>query len=375
VSALRDVSARVEAEERQRGLEADLRQAAEEWRQTFDALDLGIVLANADGRLVRLNRGALRVAAGPAFADLAGRRLEELPDREPWRSVRDLHRRVGESGVSETSEARDGAGRSFQLLGSPWFRGAGDPPWRVVTFRDVTEFAAVQEQLRRARIMEAMGSLVAGVAHEVRNPLFSISATVDALEAGGGQCPDFADYMALLRSQVARLSQLTRDLLDYGRPSVLRRTPTNLAEVVRRASQACAGLARDRGVRVEERVAADLPPIDLDGARVEQAIENLLTNAIQHAPAGSVVRVAGGLEGSGEGRAARCTVEDEGSGLPPESMEHIFEPFFTRRKGGTGLGLSIVQRVVEEHGGRVTAENREQGGARFVVLLPAGRTP
>jgi PAS domain S-box-containing protein len=370
VSAIRDVSARVMAEERQSRLEADLRQAAEEWRQTFDALDLGIVLADALGRIVRLNRTARDLLAG-SYEDAVGHGLEELCDRELWRTVLRLHEEVGETRSSVVAETREeSSGRSFYLLGSPWFRGEGEPPWRVITFRDVTDFTAMQSQLRRARTMEAMGSLVAGVAHEVRNPLFSISATVDALESELGTRPEFPECAALLRSQVDRLNQLMRDLLDYGKPSVLRRGPTRLVDVVRRAVRSCATLARERDVQVAEEVRDDLPALDVDAARVEQALENLLANAIQHAPKGSIVRIVESLDTAGPKPRASCSVEDEGPGLSGESLKRAFEPFFSRRKGGTGLGLPIVQRVAEAHGGDVVAENRPGAGARFTLFLP-----
>ncbi|HSD27713.1 MAG TPA: PAS domain S-box protein, partial [Vicinamibacteria bacterium] len=127
VSAVRDVSERLEAEERQRRLEAELRQAADEWRQTFDALDLGIVLASGDGRILRLNRSALDLGAGPGFAEAVGRRLDELPDREPWRTLPQLHRSVALSRASRVAEAREAAtGRSFYLLASPWSRNDGE---------------------------------------------------------------------------------------------------------------------------------------------------------------------------------------------------------------------------------------------------------
>jgi len=373
VSAIRDVSARVIAEERQRRLEDDLRQAAEEWSQTFDALDLGIVLADDRGRIVRLNRTAREVLAGSAYADAIGHHLDELLDCEPWRTVARLHGEIGASRSSVVQEVREEAtGRSFYLLGSPWFRGEAESPWRVITFRDVTDFTAMQTQLRRARALEAMGSLVAGVAHEVRNPLFSISATVDALESELGARPEFPECAALLRSQVDRLNQLMRDLLDYGKPSVLRRGNTRLLDVVRRAVRSCATLARERGVRVTEELADDLPALDIDATRVEQALENLLANAVQHAPQGSLVRIVGSLDSGGLKAHARCAVEDEGPGLPGEHLRQAFEPFFSRRKGGTGLGLPIVQRVAEAHGGSVIAENRPGGGARFTLLLPVG---
>jgi signal transduction histidine kinase len=147
----------------------------------------------------------------------------------------------------------------------------------------------------------------------------------------------------------------------------LKRTPTRLGEVVRRASRACAGLAQDRRVSVVEEVDGALPVLNLDAARLEQVFENLLANALQLAPADSVVRLR--CEPA-PGPGVACLVEDEGPGLPAEGRQ-LFEPFFTRRRGGTGLGLSIVQRIVEAHGGRVAAENRAEGGARFVVWLPA----
>jgi nitrogen-specific signal transduction histidine kinase len=138
---------------------------------------------------------------------------------------------------------------------------------------------------------------VAGVAHEVRNPLFSITATLDAIESTMEARPEFVEHAVLLRSQVGRLTQLTRDLLDYGRPSALQRTPTDLAGVVRRAARACATLSKERKVAVAERIAADLPRLALDGARMEQALENLIT---ERHPAR-----AAGLGRERDGRACR----------------------------------------------------------------------
>jgi PAS domain S-box-containing protein len=246
---------------------------------------------------------------------------------------------------------------------------------RLLLCRDLTaenlgrqEQERLQESLRRSESMAAMGGLVAGVAHEVRNPLFSISATVDALEVDLRDRPEFMDLARLLRSQVVRLTQLTRDLLDYGKPAALSLAAVQPGDPVRVAVRACTPLARTKEVELAVRVAPGLPALTLDVTRMEQVLENLLGNAVHHSPRGTAVHLTVELT-EGEGAVA-FRVEDEGSGIAPADLERLFEPFFTRRDGGTGLGLPIVHRIVDAHGGVVRAANRPTGGAVFTVTLP-----
>lgn len=259
------------------------------------------------------------------------------------------------------------AGKTWELTANLAQAGPQGEERVILVVRDISRLVELQHSLRRSETMSAMGSLVAGVAHEVRNPLFSISATVDALESELGNQQEYAELTGLLRSQVNRLRQLMRDLLDYGKPPVLKLAPVHPREVVRRAVRVCAPLAQERGVQIVEEAPDALPAIQVDGSRLEQVFQNLIANAIQHSPREAVVRIVARISADG---APEFQVEDEGPGLPTTDMVELFAPFFTRRKGGTGLGLPVVQRIVEAHGGRVGAENREGGGAVFTVTLP-----
>ena len=243
----------------------------------------------------------------------------------------------------------------------------------VAIARDLTSRLRMEEELRRSQTLSAMGTLIAGVAHEVRNPLFGISATLDALEAhveGGQDLGELPQFLQVLRDQLGRLTGLMQDLLDYGRPAAIEPHPLPFESVVARAVTACDPLARQHGVGIRTAVPDGLPLLRLDRDRLSQALINLVENAIQHSPGGGVVSIAAVLL-PGEG--VEVTVRDSGPGVAPDDLPHLFEPFFSRRVGGTGLGLPIVQRIVEEHGGRVSAANHPEGGACLSVRLPLSR--
>ena len=251
------------------------------------------------------------------------------------------------------------------LLGHPAVAGI------VVNARDVTERRRLQESLRRSQTMATMGLLVAGVAHEVRNPLFSISANLDAFESSLAHTPGLEPVLTIMRQEVDRLATLMTELLDYGKPAPWVRVPEDPAAMVAEAVQHCARLAHRREVKVVNTVAAGLPLVPMDRERLVQVFQNLLQNAVQHAPPGSEVAV----EGESRDGWVVLAVQDSGPGFNPEDLPRVFEPFFSRRRGGTGLGLAIVQRIVEEHGGTVAAGNRPAGGAALTVRLPCTVSP
>jgi len=256
-----------------------------------------------------------------------------------------------------TAQVKDSKGNVIALMG---------------VSSDVTERKRLQESLRRSETMSALGSVVAGVAHEVRNPLFGISGTIDAFEARFGAQPGYERYAKTLRQEVNRLTKLMQDLLEYGKPQRLDVSSGALGPVVRRAVAACTALAENSGVWIREEL-ADLPLIPMDQSRIQQVFQNLIDNAIQHSPRGKSVTITANRSGEGRNEMVEITFTDQGTGFRDEDLPRLFEPFFTRRRGGTGLGLSIVHRILEQHDGDVVARNGPSGGAVITVRLPLVR--
>lgn len=344
-------------------LDLALERAAREWRDTFDAIESPILVVEADGRIARLNRAAQRLA-GLGFERLVGAQVESLGNEQPWRTVAEVSASSQASGASASAQARDRSGRTWQVLANPTPAGR-----RIVVARDVTAAVELEASLRRAEATYEMGVLVAGVAHEVRGPLFAMSATLESAAARVAEGSEHRRQLETLRGQVGRLTRTMRDLLEYGKISSLEPAEGRIGDAVSAAVASCAPLAQERGVRFEERIDCGAPLL-LDWRRVGEALRNLLENAVQHSPRDAVVELTARERVGEGGRQLELTVSDCGPGFLPGDLQRVFEPFFTARDGGTGLGLAIVRRVAEVHGGEVRAENRPGGGAVLRLLLP-----
>lgn len=352
--------------ERQERLRQIVNRAEQEWQLTFDSIESPILLVDGAGHLQRMNRAAMELS-GATYQECLGRRVEEIGPAEPWRAAGELAAAAHAAGSALSAQALDGEGRTWDLAASL----VREPDERVIVVaREITEIVRLQESLRTSQMMSAMGALVGGVAHEVRNPLFGISAALDAFDECFGEHEEYREYIEVLRSQVDRLSELMRELLEYGKPPAAVLAPGPLAEVLAEGLESCAPLAAKAEVRIDRRLPAGLPPVPMDRGRLVQVFHNLVENAIQHSPHGATVEV----EVEAINGWIVCAVKDSGAGFRDGDLERLFEPFFSRRIGGTGLGLSIVHRIVDEHRGHITAANRPGGGAVLTLRLPTTTT-
>jgi two-component system, NtrC family, sensor histidine kinase HydH len=236
----------------------------------------------------------------------------------------------------------------------------------------------------RAEQMAAVGQLAAGLAHELRNPLMAMKILLQtAMEdgpAGGLQGRD----LEVMEEEISRLDLTLRAFLDYARPPRLDKQPILVRDLVTSTVELLARQARECGVEIQVDVPARVVAVRADGGQLRQVLLNLLLNALEASPSGSVVSVrlrfvpeaADNLPDAAAGLVQWVEVEvaDRGSGIAAELGERIFEPFFSSKATGTGLGLPICRRIAQAHGGQITADNRPGGGAVFTLRLPVGRT-
>ena len=274
---------------------------------------------------------------------------------------------------------------------------AGQPLGHVFVLRDLSEVKQLEEQLRRNERLSALGTLAAGVAHEIRNPLSSIKGFALLLSNRFGPQDPAKETAKILIQEVERLNRVVSELLAFARPNNLNLAPTSLHHIVDKTLRLAALDAQEKQVTLKVEPTEHLPDIPLDGERFTQALLNLVLNAVQATPTGGTVTIstrlhmgthgkgthgmsAKGLSTQGMGthgmgakaKGPHVTVQvhDTGHGMDAETMQHIFSPYFTTKAAGTGLGLSIASGIIAKHGGTLHATSTPNNGSTFTISLP-----
>jgi PAS domain S-box-containing protein len=266
---------------------------------------------------------------------------------------------------------KKGGLRRLRCHFSPLFDEAGKIEGVVISARDVTEVKRLEEQLIQAEKLAAMGQMLAGVAHELNNPLTAILGVSELLRDRPGVDENAKRQLDMAHRQARRAARIVQNLLEFSRPASPQKKPLDLNTIVDRTLQLHDHSLRRNNVEVDFRPLPGLPPIIGDANQLIQVFLNLITNAEQAIhevrPAGRIkIRIA---QSSGR---ILVTVQDDGSGIKAEVASRLFDPFFTTKRpgGGTGLGLSICMSIIREHGGNIEGESLPAGGAAFIVTLP-----
>jgi PAS domain S-box-containing protein len=367
-----DVVATVEAVARQiahflerRAAEDELARTEEQYRTLLEGLPTGVFELDAGGCIAYLNRDLARIAevkqAGGRFADL-------FIEPERARVEEALDACIREGAPVELTARIASAGRGLMDLEVRGVRTRVRGRSVVIgSARDVSERLRLEEERARMRTAAALGALVAGVAHEVRNPLFNISSSAELLAALRPGDPEVVGTTEILITEVRRLTSMMRELLDYARPVPAVRAADTIESVIASAVENVSAAARASGVAIEVSSPSPLPLLEIDAAALRRVFINVLDNAIRFAPPSSSVTVSSSLSTP---LAVECRVADRGPGFAEEDLGHVFDPFYSKREGGTGLGLALVQRIVNDHGGTIQAANRSGGGAEVTITIP-----
>jgi PAS domain S-box-containing protein len=350
---------------------------ASDWQASFDAIGDGVCLLDREGRVRRCNR-AMADLLGSTPAALAGRAGALEP--RFGSGVMDEVRASGERHVSDVAVE----GRWFRLVVDPVHARDGALDGVVVVAADTTDRHRLEAELRARAGALAVADrrkdeFLAMLAHELRNPLGAIGAALGLQESLAAGDDTEGRVGETLQRQTRHLSRLVDDLLDVSRIThgkiELRRTPVDLVEVTRRALAAAAPLVESRGTRLAVTLPSEAVPVEADVLRIEQVIVNLVGNAAKFSPPEALVEVT--LEAPPGAGQAVLRVADQGIGIPPAMLDSVFDMFVqvdqspARSRGGLGIGLTMVKKLVELHGGTVTAESAGEGrGATFSVRLP-----
>jgi PAS domain S-box-containing protein len=365
-----DVTERKLLDEKQQRLHTSLQQSAMEWRQTFNAIEFPVLIVDLNGDIKRSNLAAEQIV-GIGAEQILGTKVTELGSNQPWKKAVELIEGLRVNPAPITEEVKDDAsGKTWAitLYHINEFGSAGERA--ILIAQDITKRAELEASLRQSEMMSLLGSLVAGVAHEVRNPLFGISSILDAFETRFSDRTEYLRYTNVLRDEVGRLTILMEELLEYGKPFRGELYLVSVDEMIARSIRSCLPAAEVAHVTLESHVEDSLPKIKIDRRRLSKVFVNLIENAIQHSPRESTVSIEARKVVDGNTEWVQCAVRDSGGGILPEDVPKIFEPFFSKRRGGTGLGLAIAQRIMQEHGGKLIAGNNPEGGACMIARFP-----
>lgn len=341
-------------------------------RNIIQSLDSGLLTIDLNGKINFFNRTAEKILNlnGEGGKDLSiydlFPRINDMIQATSKRKGQDvpLDYQRYETLFTNSSGKKIHLGFSISPLTNP----EGGPIGHTLIFQDITKFKEMEEEMKRVDKMAAVGLLAAGMAHEIRNPLASLSGSIQMLKSELILDESQKHLMDITLRESERLNALITDFLLFAHPPQTHKMPWEISKLLQETIHL---LSHSPAFHDRIRITY-LPPqeqikVRIDADQMKQVFWNLLMNAAQAMPSGGEIRVS-----IGKGKEwARISIADSGQGIPPEEKEKIFEPFFTTKEGGTGLGLSIVHKIIENHNGVIRVESDVGKGSTFTVFLPA----
>ena len=355
------------------------RQELEHQRRDLQDLQAfkAVILNSVGTGLIALDREHTVTALNPAAEEITGRSAADAIGR-PWGDL--FGAAVPIDAIASTITAhprtparhettltrRDGAAVPVRFTFSTLRSGDGHRLGMIAICEDLSEIREMETRMRQADRLATLGRMAANIAHEIRNPLASMTGAIEALAGpvtGGGERDRLTQIVA---RESERLNRIISDFLEYARPAPLALETVNVAAILDEVLV----LLEHRELPPSLKIVREFAPVvtgQVDPQQLRQAVWNLCLNAVEAMPDGGELRVSAGRD---DGR-LYVVISDTGDGIPSADQPHVFEPFFSTKPGGSGLGLALVHRILRDHGGDVSLRSGASGGTRAVLMVPA----
>ena len=356
-------------------LKRETEENEQRFRQFIDNAHDMITIKDAGGRYLVINPKAAALF-GKKPDDFLGKTDFEVFPHKLAKILTAKDKKTIEKGeYSTVEETLELHGHEFYLdtVRFPLFDYKGDVTGVCSITRDVTQQKSLQRAVIQSEKLAAVGKLAASVAHELNNPLTGILTFAEELKMDADPYdPIVQDFDTIIR-EAMRCRQIVRDLLDYARLSRPQRQSMNINHVVERSLSLVRKQAAFHDVTFDLKLANDLPDLNIDPNQMQQVFLNLIINAAEAMKNAGKIYIRSFI--APDGRSVEVSVQDEGPGISPEMLKHIFEPFYsTKGELGNGLGLNVVQSIVDQHGGNIQVESEVGKGATFRIMLPASQS-
>jgi PAS domain S-box-containing protein len=345
----------------------------------FQAATEGLIIVDRRGRIAEANPGAERLF-GYSEEELIGQPVELLIPEQ----LRELHNKHVDSyfaaprtrmmgrGLSLAGRRKDGSEFPVEIS-LTYARGTRRGDLVVAAVIDISQRLALEQEVRRAETLISLGTLAAGIAHDLNSPLQVIHSRSELLMEmlNPTEKSEIREDVATIHRQAQRASAIIDGFLELSRQREKAVARVDINEVVDRALLLIGDQMRKIGISVEASLDRALPEIAADAIAIERVLINLLSNARDAMPHGGAVMIASGLV-SEQPEWLRLTVADTGTGIHPDSLGKVFDLLYTTKTGGTGLGLWLSRRIIQEHSGKIDVQSELGKGTTFTIRLPMG---
>lgn len=365
MSVVRDITLRKEKELRQKHLEKAIIESKKRLMAVFDGIMSPMTITDLDHNIIMVNKATASLF-GEDIPGLLGRKCYEAfrKSNEPCRNC-PVTETIRTEKPSHRLSTNPAVNRTLEEYTYPIFDASGNLSLIIDYGIDVTDKIKMEKQLVQADKMASLGTLAAGIAHEIRNPMATINLNTQILLRDLALDQEHQVYMVDIQKEVKKIERIISEILEFSKPKPAHLVETNINEVVLSVHELTRVQLRKEDLMVHFDLNDSLPPVLIDPAQISQVVVNLVINGMQAMPDGGDLTVTTQLDSSS--RRVELLVSDTGVGIPQKNLTKIFDPFFTNKPEGTGLGLAIARQILEKNQAAIHVSSKEGQGTVFRI--------